>query len=643
VADITYTPLTDLEIKVITKSLINWHGPALPRPEGEAGLDEVLDTLYSLLTRAQNLIQAQDGLNVEYTLQGITAPAERFLLGTEEQVQEAASLRSLVTFAEEMLRHLFPQPQHTNTMQSVFDGLRDNFTAPAKAVAGEFQEALGIASAGAALVETEADKEAEYSAFSLEHPEQFSMAWTTFWDGFRLGWPHVPRYSAAVTDPAEATRQFWPMIRSTALPYNLFVLRRLTPITAEIFRTNFGPAWQYDDLLAAGTLYGIDMTVFNGLGPDVISSNDTVRFTPSTMALLSMDAAKAITPIAVYVADPMDPQNAQTYTPASPAWIYSLMALKTSMTVHGIWLGHVYTLHIVTAAMQMATLNKLPETNIIYQLLAPQSEYAIPFDLLLLLGWSNLSPPTSISSAEKFLQLCNTFTAGHDFFSMDPANMLTRMNLDPADFTDPAIDDKPWNLYPNVQLMQRVWDFTAKYVGAVVDAGYTSDASVAGDPDLKAWMTEASGPGNVVGLPRLETTQQLKDVVTSVLYRITFHGMGRLRSIGAPEPPFASNYPPCLQKTTIPDPGAALPTSELLQYLPNTGTLGKLLTFYYIFAYNAPYKPVVPYKGAEDELFFENADANKALVEFRREIETFIKWYQPDFVQVGQWPRNIEL
>jgi hypothetical protein len=52
---------------------------------------------------------------------------------------------------------------------------------------------------------------------------------------------------------------------------------------------------------------------------------------------------------------------------------------------------------------------------------------------------------------------------------------------------------------------------------------------------------------------------------------------------------------------------------------------------------------VVPYKGAEDELFFENADANKALVEFRTEIETFIKWYQPDFVQVGQWPRNIEL
>jgi hypothetical protein len=641
--DITYTPLTDLEIKLITKSFINWHGPALPRPDGEAGLAEVLDTLYGLLSRAQNLIQAQDGLSVEYTLQGITAPAERFLLGTEAQVQEAASLRSLVTFAGEILRYLFPQPTQVNTLKSVFQDLRADLAAPLKNLQGGVQDALGIGSSEAGIFDTLADKEPDYSAFPLEHAEQFSMAWTTFGDGFRRGWPNVARYSAAVTDPAEATRQFWPMISSTALPYNLFVLKRLNAVTAETFKTNFGPAWQYDDLLADGLLYGIDMTVFNGLEPDQVGSNDTVRFTPSSMGLLSMAADKTLTPIAVYVADPTNSQNAQTYTAASPAWIYALMALKTSMTVYGIWLGHVYTLHIVTAAMQMATLNRLPETNIIYQLLAPQSDYAIPFDLLLLLGWPNLSPPTSVSSAEKFLHLCNTFTVTHDFFSMDPANMLTRMNLDPADFTDPSIDSKPWNLYPNVQLMLRVWDFTAKYVGTVVDAGYADDAAVVADTDLKAWMEEASGPGHVVGLPRLETRQQLKDVVSSVLYRITFHGMGRLRNVGAPDPLFASNYPPCLQSTTIPDPGAALPTSELLKYLPNTGTLGKLSTFYYIFAYNAPYVPVIPYKGPEDELFFENAAANAALIEFRKEIEAFIRWYQPDFVQIGQWPRNIEL
>jgi hypothetical protein len=71
----------------------------------------------------------------------------------------------------------------------------------------------------------------------------------------------------------------------------------------------------------------------------------------------------------------------------------------------------------VTAAMVMATLNVLPAGNIIYQLLALQSQYTIVFDLLLLLGWSSLSPPTSISDPGKFLTLCNKFSATHDFFS----------------------------------------------------------------------------------------------------------------------------------------------------------------------------------------------------------------------------------
>jgi len=39
---------------------------------------------------------------------------------------------------------------------------------------------------------------------------------------------------------------------------------------------------------------------------------------------------------------------------ASPgAWLYALQAAKTSVTVYGIWLGHVYHWHLVTAAMQM--------------------------------------------------------------------------------------------------------------------------------------------------------------------------------------------------------------------------------------------------------------------------------------------------
>ena len=52
---------------------------------------------------------------------------------------------------------------------------------------------------------------------------------------------------------------------------------------------------------------------------------------------------------------------------------------------------------------------------------------------------------------------------------------------------------------------------------------------------------------------------------------------------------------------------------------------------------------MVPYKGVSDELFFKRPKANDALIEFRNQIVAMIRTLQPDWVQIGQWPRNIEL
>ena len=51
------------------------------------------------------------------------------------------------------------------------------------------------------------------------------------------------------------------------------------------------------------------------------------------------------------------------------AWLYALQAAKTSITVWGIWLGHVYHWHIVTAAMQMTMYNHLPAGHPLWPLL----------------------------------------------------------------------------------------------------------------------------------------------------------------------------------------------------------------------------------------------------------------------------------
>src|SRR5262245_19355546 len=99
-----YTPLTQFELDFMGVlegfSAPAWNGPALPRPQGVDGLEEFFDTVSKLIARGQYLIQAKDGLSITYTLNNITATAERFMLGTEEQVQQAANLRALLTLIE---------------------------------------------------------------------------------------------------------------------------------------------------------------------------------------------------------------------------------------------------------------------------------------------------------------------------------------------------------------------------------------------------------------------------------------------------------------------------------------------------------------------------------------------------------------
>ena len=611
-----------------------WTGPGLPGPASPATVQEVFDVLGRMLARGQSLVQAQDGLSEVFTVNGITAPAERFLLGPAAHVERAAAFRALFMATQQRIdedglasgleRHLFPDLESVATMigrwlpSRLFHAARPPDTA----------------------------KQGDATAFAFDSADQFAMGWTTLEDVFRRAYPRLGGFVQAVTDSASATAQFWPLLRETALPYNLLVLQRLSNATAERYRVNFGSVWtsEFDAMLGRGVLYGIDMTIFSGMSP-ARQANGTTRFTPCTMTILEMTADGDLNPIAVYVADPEDAMRAETYLPTSRSWIYGLLAAKTSMTVFGIWLGHVYPLHIVTAAMQMAMWNTLPDDHLLHQALAPQSRFTISFNFLLLTGWSQLSPPTSIGDTGKFLKLAAKYAQAHDFFATDPHVMLASMGIEEASFTSPG--GEPWDRYPNVQHMLHLWDLTARYVQGVIDAGYASDADVAHDRHVAAWMAEAGAHdgGNVAGLPRVSTKAALAQVVTSLLYRIVFHGMGRLRSIGNPEPSFAPNFPPCLQSTRIPASGEATGTETLLrEFLPKTGTVGALVTFYDIFSFTAPAVPLVPNKGAEHGLLFDERfpAANESLVAFRRGIEAIVRDRQPDWVEIGQWPANIE-
>ena len=320
-----------------------------------------------------------------------------------------------------------------------------------------------------------------------------------------------------------------------------------------------------------------------------------------------------------------------------------MLAAKTSVTVYGIWLGHVYQWHIVTAAMQMTMYNELPASHPVYELLAPQSSYLFGFDDILLFLWRQIAPPTSISTPYQFLGLLNEFANGRPFAADNPKQAIADLGLDGADFTI----DTPWDQYPIVAYYLEIWDASEAYVGAVVGASYSNDKAVEKDRDLQSWLSESEErfEGNVEDLPEVETRAALTELLTSLIYRITMHGVSRMGNTADPAMTFVPNFPPCIQNSTIPDPNVDFDTSTLLSYLPRTGTIGLMMTFYFTFGFTTPYVPFIPDGGVEADLYYPggtNDPRNKALIRFRQALAAFIDKYQSENPQTHQWPRNIE-
>ena len=587
--------------------------PNLPAvPVDEAG---TLDTLARLAIREQQELQAKQGLNEKFTINGVTRRAYAFLFGGEAAAARSEARRALA----ESLRD--NQGQAPAILKQKLRRRAD--TAPAARAAG--------------------------GPLSLEQPEQFSISWTNFPAVYESGRRSLPRWAASLTDADSATKQFWPMIAEHGFGYNLIIPERVTDARAAAVRSEFGSAWtrKAQKALKAGDLYVIDMSRFEALQPQTV--NGSTRFTPATVTLLIRNPrTQSLTPIAILVSG-YQGAGRQAYarqTASEGAWLYALQAAKASVTVYGVWIGHVYHWHLVTAAMQMTMFNTLPTDHPIYLLLAPQSNFAIGFDDALLALWSELAPPTSLASSDEFLALSNDYAAGRSYFDDDPRTTIDQLELRQRDFTA----EEPWDRYPVVQRQLQAWDLVQTYVETFVETTYASDAAVAADQGLQSWIaasasTDASTGGNIRGLPETSTRAALEKVLTSLLYRITIHGISRLNSTSNPALTFTSNFPHCLQRTDIPSPGAQISTERLLTYLPNTDTISQAVTFYFTFAFSTPYVPFIPLAGVDAELFFPGGladERNRAQVAFRRGLADFINDYQPEMAQRFQWPLNIE-
>jgi len=177
---------------------------------------------------------------------------------------------------------------------------------------------------------------------SLSDPLQYAMGWTTLDSIDRRAADLAPAWSSSLMDPAAATEQFWPTIARFSTPFNIVPLERVTAARATVFRGALGAAWTpaIEAMFASGTLHAIDMTMFASLDPPTTA---IPRFTPVTLTLLDFAAAtQTLAPILVSVSNGAATQIYVDGVASPSAWLYALQAAKVSITVWGIWIGHVY-------------------------------------------------------------------------------------------------------------------------------------------------------------------------------------------------------------------------------------------------------------------------------------------------------------
>jgi hypothetical protein len=500
----------------------------------------------------------------------------------------------------------------------------------------------------------------------LGDAREFTLSWTRYQKVYEDSQDLAKPFADTLNDDDDATRAFWPTIANFGLPYNLLVLQKVDPVRAGELEARLGGAWAAESLADAhadGRLYEIDMSLLASVEPTTAIDGST-RFTPGTVTWLTQDReSKRLTPVAIEVSTEGGPLH--VYTSRDHAWRYALQAAKASITVWGIWLGHVGHWHVPTAAMHMTMYNHLPPGHRLYPLLQPQSQSLIDFDFILLTHlWGQIAPPTPVADYMQLLRLLDAFAGqdgGRDFLDDDPRAELERRGLDHRDFTVV----KEWDAYPLVGYLLDLWEITADYVTAVVHDLYAHDHEVARDPGLQEWMTASRDPnrGNL-RLPKVETRGELARVLTSLLYRVTAHGAGSLTPVVNPVLSFVANFPPCLQSSDIPAPDDRSVDDRLLGLLPHTGTIGGMTTFYYTFAYSDPYAPLIPSGGMKADPPFPKGQqaCNDALFAYRAAVSAFVDEYvvawnealaeirgapaaPPSYSrhQIGQWPLSIEI
>ena len=333
--------------------------------------------------------------------------------------------------------------------------------------------------------------------------------------------------------------------------------------------------------LAAGNLYVADYQSLSFIQGGTYLKGK--KYLPAPVALFVWRKSGyrdqgQLMPVAIQI-DSKPGEKAALLTPNSLGnnWLYAKTCVQIADANHHEMASHLCHTHFVMEPFAVSTARRLSSIHPLYLLLRPHFRFML---------FNNEMARKRLVNQGGTVDDLLAGTIGESLQIVKDAyekNAQESWSLDqfalPTFIKNRGLDDTTrLPHYPYRDDGQLLWDAIAKYVGEYLGLYYTNPEDVTNDYELQNWIAELADQGKdggkVKGIPpKLETVQQLADIVTAVIYTcsaqhsaVNFTQYDYMGFI--PNAPLAAYQPIKSQFKDENDQEEELTLQELLAFLP---------------------------------------------------------------------------
>lgn len=293
-------------------------------------------------------------------------------------------------------------------------------------------------------------------------------------------------------------------------------------LTPAIYAASVG---DHDDLataLAEGRVFVADYAVLDGVVRG--QTDDHPKYVWAPIAVYAWrpnrgDEAGGLVPVCIQMGQ--DPATDALYTPADGAsWRMARTAVAVGDSqIQGLMV-HFGACHIVMEAVALAMKRQLSERHPLHALLAKHTENTLIANEICKQSLTNPGGIVDRLQAQELSQsmaLCVQAIAEFRLMESSPAEDCARRGVD---------DVGALPVYPHRDDQLAVWEAVERWVDAYVRLYYGSDADVAGDAELQAFVAElgADEGGRLQGIGTIATVERLVHLMARIVFRASaFH------------------------------------------------------------------------------------------------------------------------